>query len=292
MTGANRDVKIITNYKVEVNNMSKENYTLKNILVVIDPAKETQYALERALKMNKLLDGGVNIHLFISIEMDELSNSQDKFDFYCNSDWFVNLIQPLIEEKVSYTAYVFWTEDWYSSILNATERQGIDLIIMSDYATEKNQNVLSAGKWSLLRSSVCPVLLVHPSVKLWSGAILAAVNMQTTNPRYIDLNEKILKMSDLIAGSYGAVKHIVNAYKDSADFPDRAKLLRDAETKQENTHVSQGDPITIIVDVADDIDADVVVIGTLSRRGIMAAMRGNKCEKIIQKLNRDIMILN
>jgi len=36
----------------------------------------------------------------------------------------------------------------------------------------------------------------------------------------------------------------------------------------------------------------VVVIGTLSRRGIMAAMRGNKSEEIIRKLNRDVMILN
>ncbi|MBL4801402.1 MAG: universal stress protein [Emcibacter sp.] len=272
--------------------MSKEKKAFHNILVVIDPAKETQYALKRALKMNELLDGGVNIHLFISFEMDELNKTQNKFEFVCDHNWFGELVKPLVDDGIEYSAEVFWTADWHQSILKCVRRHDVDLIVMSDYTTGTNHNDLSAAKWSLLRVSDCPVLIVHPEAKMERQTILAAVNMQTDNPRYVELNEKILKMTRLMAGTYGAEKHIVNAYEDSMQFPDRAKLLRDTDSKQENTHVQQGNPVNIISEVADNINADVVVIGTLSRRGIMAAMRGNKSEEIIRKLNRDVMVLN
>lgn len=244
------------------------------------------------MMMHKIVPGGVKIHLFISYEMDKLSRGRGAFEFYCDNNWFAELAKQLVAENIPYTAEVFWTEDWHHSILDAVERHGVGLIIMSDYTTEKNQNDLSASKWSLLRVSECPVLIVHPTAKLQRKTILAAVNMQTTNPRYVELNEKILRMSRLIATSYGAEKHVVNAYEDSMEYPDRGRLLRETETPQENVHIQQGNPTTIIATVADDIDADVVVIGTLSRRGIMAAMRGNKSEEIIRRLNRDVMVLN
>jgi len=272
--------------------MSEENKSINNVLVVINPAKKNHYALERAMKMNEILDGGVNIHLFISFQMDELRRGQSTYEFYCDNNWFAELVKPLVDESIKYSAEVFWTADWHQSILEAERRNHIDLVIMSDHTTEKNRNGLSAAKWSLLRLSECPVLLVHPKAKLQRKTILAAVNMQTTNPRYVGLNKKILEMARVMATAYGAEKHIVNAYEDSMDFPDRAKLLRNTEAKQENTHVQMGNPVSIISDVANEIDADVVVIGTLSRRGIMAAMKGNKSEEIIQKLSRDVMILN
>lgn len=272
--------------------MPEELTTFKNVLVVIDPAMKEQYALNRAMKMNEILDGGVKVHLFISFEMDELRKSQDTFDFYCDNDWFAELVKPLIKGNIEYTAEVFWTADWHHSILASAKRNDIGLIIMSDYSSKKDRNDLSPAKWSLLRVSSCPVMIVHPGTILQRKTILAAVNMQTGNPRYVDLNKKVLQLARIMAQAYGAEKHIVNAYEDSMEFPDRAKLLRDTEAKQENTHVHLGDPIEIISEVAEGIDADVVVIGTLSRRGIMAAMRGNKSEEIIRMIKRDIIILN
>ena len=59
--------------------MSESNHAFKNIIVVIDPAEGKHYALERAIMMNTVFDGGVNIHLSISIEMDKLRKDHDTF---------------------------------------------------------------------------------------------------------------------------------------------------------------------------------------------------------------------
>ncbi|WP_417319055.1 universal stress protein [Emcibacter sp.] len=270
--------------------MTETTPSLRKVLVIIDPAEEVQYALRRALLMNEIIDGGVSIHLFITVEMDHIG--RESFEFHCNNDWFSDLVKPLHKAGIHYTAEVFWTEDWQKSVVAAVDRYGAGLIIMSDYATEKHQNELSASRWALFRVAPCPVLIVHPSAQMHRKTILAAVNMQTDNPRYVELNENILAVSRMMANSYGAEKHVVNAYEDTMEFPDRAMLLRETDTVQENIHVQQGDPVTIISTVADDIDADIVVIGTLSRKGIMAAVRGNKSEEIIRRLNRDVMVIN
>ena len=60
------------------------------------------------------------------------------------------------------------------------------------------------------------------------------------------------------------------------EYPDHAKLLRDTNTKQENLNIKKGGPRAIILEMTTEIDAEIVVIGTLARSGIMAAMRETK----------------
>jgi hypothetical protein len=77
-------------------------------------------------------------------------------------------------------------------------------------------------------------MIDHPQITLTRSKILAAVNMQTDNPRYVELNEKILSFSELLANKYGAEKHVVNGYEDGMEYPARARLLKETNTKQEN----------------------------------------------------------
>ncbi|MBT5186431.1 MAG: universal stress protein, partial [Kordiimonadaceae bacterium] len=222
--------------------MSESNHAFKNIIVVIDPAEGKHYALERAIMMNTVFDGGVNIHLSISIEMDKLRKDHDTFEFSCDGSWYNELVKPMVDAGIDYTSEILWTDAWHRSILAATKKYNADLVIMSDYATKAGHTELSSSKWALLRVSECPVMIVHPDTRLERKTILSAVNMQTDNPRYAELNEKILSYSQLLSTKYNAEKHIVNGYEDGMEYPDRAKLLRDTGTKQENIHVKQGGP--------------------------------------------------
>jgi universal stress protein E len=57
-------------------------------------------------------------------------------------------------------------------------------------------------------------------------------------------------------------------------------------------HVEDGPPDRVIAAVAGQIDADIVVIGTLARQGFAAVMRGNTSERVIAALPQDVMTLN
>ena len=101
--------------------MSK-TLNLKNVVVAIDPLETTQYSLNRALMMNDVLDGGINIHLFISLEMDKLHKKHDTFDFACDGEWFNELVKPMVDKGIDYTSEVIWTDAWHRSITESCSK--------------------------------------------------------------------------------------------------------------------------------------------------------------------------
>jgi universal stress protein E len=59
----------------------------------------------------------------------------------------------------------------------------------------------------------------------------------------------------------------------------------------ENTHVEEGLPETVIEQTALSIDAELVILGTVGRTGISAALIGNTAEHVIDQLNCDVLAL-
>ncbi|MDX2367488.1 MAG: universal stress protein, partial [Colwellia sp.] len=58
-----------------------------------------------------------------------------------------------------------------------------------------------------------------------------------------------------------------------------------------NTHVKEGLPETVIEQVAAKLDAELVILGTIGRTGISAALIGNTAEHVIDQLNCDVLAL-
>jgi universal stress protein E len=58
-----------------------------------------------------------------------------------------------------------------------------------------------------------------------------------------------------------------------------------------NTHVEEGLPEAVIEHVAIKIDAELVILGTIGRTGISAALIGNTAEHVIDQLNCDVLAL-
>jgi universal stress protein E len=58
-----------------------------------------------------------------------------------------------------------------------------------------------------------------------------------------------------------------------------------------NTHVKEGLPESVIESVAKNIDAELVVMGTVGRTGIPAALIGNTAEHVLDQLSCDVLAL-
>jgi universal stress protein E len=55
--------------------------------------------------------------------------------------------------------------------------------------------------------------------------------------------------------------------------------------------VKEGLPEKVIPQVAKDIDAELVIIGTVGRVGLSAALIGNTAEHVIDELNCDVLAI-
>lgn len=274
-------------------------FKYETILVVVDPTRKEQPALERALASSNL-DTHPKIHIFISVDLASTESSADNPKLYKSADELLDLFRPLNEKGINYTTEICWAPQWHEAILRSAKNNEVDMIIVSDYSNEDEtagsfnglRHRLSDPKWGLLRNAIRPVFLVRPNALRKRSTILAAVKTQTVKTEYNTLNDKIISRGKWLASLYDADFHVVNAYPDSDNYPDRGQLRRITDMDPGKVHVKLGSPEEVITETAEEIDADIVVIGTLARKGVLAAMRGNTSEKVMDKLKQDIFTLN
>jgi universal stress protein E len=262
----------------------------EKFLIVVNPAHSEQLALNRIINFAGRYSG-LSAHVFAGVESGDLSESGQPTEVIQGRNWLAELLVPLENSGVKFTAELFWSKDWETSILNAARRTGAEMIVLTRSSATDGKNITDSI-WSLLRNSAIPVLIITSGAPAKRKNILAAVNMQTTDEEYDALNRKVLLRGQMLAGFYGARLHVVNAYFGSEDFPDRDKVKQIIDIKRQDIHVNMGTPEEIIANVVSEVQADLVIMGTMSRQGIRATLRKNTSEKVIKNLTVDVLTLN
>ncbi|HEY5790258.1 MAG TPA: universal stress protein [Gammaproteobacteria bacterium] len=265
----------------------------ERVFVVIDPAAESQPALARGVITAGLREPHAELLLHVALDGSAVDTRADNAYLYRDRAWFEALFAPVEAAGLDYRCQVTWTSEWAEAILRAARRFQADLLLLPLAPRAGSRRaLLSEGMWQVLRNAHCPVLMARPEAKPRRAVVLAALKAQSGDPRYVELNRKIAGRARWMAERYGAALHVVNAYRDQDDYPDRARLLELAGVPNEQVHVEDGPPDRVIAQVAATVGADIVVVGTLARQGLAAVMRGNTSERVIAALPQDVMTLN
>lgn len=264
--------------------------TLKH-LVIIEPTQDRQIALERALITSKVLEPKPELRLFIAVDTESTDLKASNSKLYRSGEWLKSITDQVEAAGLAYSYEFCWSDEWQEAVLNCAARFKPFHIFMPDYESGKKRLIYSSQQWALLRKSHVPVTIVRPGDVGMRKKMLAAVNIQKEddNPRYAVLNNKILSQGMDIAERYGAEFYVVNAYKDSLNYPNREALLKRTGLPTQNVHVEEGDPAEVIANYANRVGADTIVIGTLARKGAMALMKGNTSERVLRRLNQDVI---
>lgn len=264
----------------------------EKFLVVVDSAHTEHLALDRIVNFAAgSKHSNMTVHVFVGFESVDLSDPDQPTEVIRGQNWLGELLSPLENSGVKYTAELFWTRDWETSIFDAARRTQAEMIVISQSSATNKKNVTDSV-WSLLRNSEIPVLTIEPGAPAKRENVLAAVNMQTTDDEYHALNRKVLLQAHMVAEFYAAKLHVVNAYHDSEDYPDYDKVKQIIDINRQDVHVDRGKAEAVIAKVTEQVQADLVVMGTMSRRGIRATLRKNTSEKVIQQLTVDVLTMN
>jgi nucleotide-binding universal stress UspA family protein len=179
----------------------------------------------------------------------------------------------------------------------------------------------------LLRKCPCPIWLMRSSEKSKYQNIVAAVNFDPLHPSRGEqaLNREILTLAGSLALSDKATLHLVHAWEafagatmhsQSCATPEnpaghtgsayaqlkRGLTMLTEELRQEigedayaefatRIHLLQGEAKTIIASLATDVDADLVILGTVARRGLMGLIFGNTAEALLNELSCSVLAI-
>ncbi|WP_011218549.1 universal stress protein UspE [Photobacterium profundum] len=294
-----------------------------NILVAIDPAQDHQPALSRAIHLaNKSSDVKITIFLAIydfSYEMTSMLSSEERHAMrrgvvMQREAWLKDLIKPHAEDGLDIDIKVVWHNRPYEAIVAEVFTSHIDLLVKATHAHDKIGSVIfTPTDWHLLRKCPCPVLMVKEHSWPENGKIVACVNLAADSETHESLNNAIVKEAQCIAGILGAEINLVNAYPatpvnitielpefDPASYTDAVRghhltsmkaLRQQYSICEEQTYVIEGLPEDVIPKVAEDLDAELVILGTTGRTGLSAVFIGNTAEHTIDSLNCDLLAL-
>ena len=147
-----------------------------------------------------------------------------------------------------------------------------------------------------------------------NGRALVAVNLASEDPYHDPLNIKLVSEALALAKQVDQTEvHLVGAYpvtpiNIAIELPDfdpgvyndairgqhliAMKSLRQKFSLDERlTHVEKGLPEEVIPDLAEHLQAGVVVLGSLGRTGLSAAFIGNTVEHVIDHLKCDLLAI-
>lgn len=263
-----------------------------NIFVVYDPTRDEQPALERALSIIGELSAQVHVYACIYSDLDGMTDESESVAgaLAARKHLVEAAISPLLQKGVEVSTEVEWDKDWYSAVVRAAQRNGADLVLKSSYRHSAGQRILNkTSDWTLIRQCDCPVLLVKEGDTRDVRKILAAIDIRAERGSYEKLNEQIIGLTQRIIENQGAEVHFINAHKDLSTVPDRNAIVRAVGVDSSRVHVGMGDPDDVIVDNAKSLDVDLVVIGNSARSGLAAAFKSNTAEKILDRLECDLL---
>ncbi|KJS02759.1 MAG: universal stress protein [Desulfobulbaceae bacterium BRH_c16a] len=215
----------------------------------------------------------------------------------------------------------------YLEAIRAVLKNGYDLLIKpAEHPTWMNR-LFGSDDLHLLRKCPCPVWLMKPPEKSNYSSILAAVDFELLPPipSEHDLNREILELAASLALSDFASLHIVHAWEALAEKSMLSRggmssegltnyVERDLERHRQELyglaaklrkwigkeaydsfspsfHLPEGPAKKVIVPLATQLRADLVVMGTVARTGISGVIIGNTAETILDQLTCSVLAI-
>jgi universal stress protein E len=295
--------------------------TIKKILVVIDPNKIEQIALARSFELAR--KSGATITAFMSIydfsyEMTTMLSREERDlmrDAMINEqkEWVHNLVSQNTNE-LTVDCQVVWHNRPFESIINTVFEQNFDIVLKSTQQHDTLKSVIfTPTDWHLIRKCPVPLLLVKDHQWPAGGQILAAINSSSEEATHQTLNQNILQDAKYLADLIDGNLNVVNAYPgspvniaieipefDAVQYTESVKAHHQSATYQlaeqysianEQCFIKEGLPEYVLPLVANQLDAELVVMGTVGRTGLSAALIGNTAEHVIDNLNCDLLAL-
>lgn len=291
----------------------------KNILCVSEPTVDQDSTVARAVSLAENNHAGLRVIAVIPPVADAYLEST----VAVHAQALESLIRPYRNRIEIQSDVLMGTT--FLEVIRAVLRNGHDLVIKAAENPGFMKRLFGSDDMHLLRKCPCPVWLTNPPEKPKYKAILAAVDFDPLNPLNSeqDLNREILELAGSLALSESAPLHLVHAWE---AFAETSMLSRSGATDEGiATHIEKehalhknglymlgealrewigpdafnqlslsfrlpkGPAKKMIGQLAGELGADLVVMGTVARTGISGLMIGNTAESILDQLSCSVL---
>ena len=203
----------------------------------------------------------------------------------------------------------------YESILRAVEEWRPDLLVVGVHEPEKLHTRFTDTDWQLMRRAPCPLLLVKGGTFSGYRTIVSAVDPLHAHDEPDGLDQDVLDAGRCFARLFNSSLRAVYAYRGASGFElasavevapgvlygaenvralhQRAvnELVEQYGISESEVDLVEGAPAEVVIDAAAERSAELVVVGSPQRRGILAALVGSTAESEAASVACDVLVV-
>jgi universal stress protein E len=212
-----------------------------------------------------------------------------------------------------------WDYPLHEAIIRKAVDWGADVVVKdTHHHSVLRRSIFSNTDWNLIRHCPMRLLLVKPRSIGHIPCVVAAVDPLHPRDRAAMLDDRIVASANELARLFGGQTSLLHTFDvspfmmasaDGLAMPialpmgDLAAELEKNYTEavralakkhgvpRERVHVLQGRTRELLVSSADDLRADVVVMGAISRSALERLFVGSTAEAVLDKLHCDVLIV-
>lgn len=298
---------------------------IHSILVIVDPTAESHPCMEKAARL--ALQCGARVELFACETTESRMTRYVAHVARGARAPFIVSVEALLEPHANMlrargldvcTSTAFG-DPLHAELLERVQRTCADLVVKdTHHHSLARRTFITNTDWQLIRGCPVPLLLTKPSGWHDAPLILAAVDPEHVNDKPAVLDHRILDWSQLLSSRLGGSLHLLHAYMPvmlaadaSNGLPGMAgsltvEMLNELRVSQQalvdalaapygihasHTHLQLGAPSHALPRLAGQMQADVLVMGAISRSGLSKVFIGSTAEKVLEQLPCDVLIV-
>jgi len=283
----------------------------ESVLIVVDPTKTKQSAVERGMYIAKRR--GWRAELFICGYSPQLVGSQflsaDKLErakrgyLADQKSLLATLAEPFVEVGIDVTVSACWDRPLYEGIIRQALRSDARLVIKdTHYHSKLERTLFTNTDWHLIQDCPAPLWLVRPGPALDAPVMLVAVDPMHENEKPANLDFRLLSEAFEFADQLEGVVHAFHAFNPFVDPGDPKRietaheqgmraLIDEFQIPEQRVHVLAGNAVDMLPQLAEEIGASAVVMGSVSRSRLEHAIIGSTAENLLDLLPCDVLIV-
>lgn len=290
----------------------------KHILVVVESNEDHTIPLARASRLCRVLSARMT--LFVSYHRVMSGKHRDKMqdDLHAIVEQKNNAVHETLTkwEASDYlnNTIMSWQSKPSEAIARIIENGDYDLVLKAPYHQSEFKQLFRSGLDQYFVSD-CPLPLWLVKPRIWDDAleVLCCVDMSDDDLNNHLLNQKILAVSDKLAGALEAELHVVDCFYGEVgsmriDFNGSKGFKRQASVKDEHAeklklyinefalsddvlHFVEGIPDEALANTAAEINAEVAVIGNNEDTNYFDKIFGDTAVELAKAMPCDLLVV-
>ncbi len=297
--------------------------TIDSILVIVDPTVEHDFVIDRVKGILARNKASVRFFINTSNTLTQHTYAYEGMDGHFLEKQrllFVEHYQKMLDELVdefqalgvNVTSVFTEEHNLAEAIMAAVREYDPDLVLKSTHHhSVLRRSLITNTDWRLIRKCQKPLLLVKPRSWFDKGSVVASVDPLHSKAAQSKLDHRLIETAENIARAFEQTPRVFHCYfpfvgtmfPTAAESTEQMQELKERhETKMKellathnidpvNVELARGDLVPSLIHYLEKCDANILVIGALSRNILERAIVGNTAEKILDDCPCDVLII-